>query len=143
MPAVVFASSRPRFHLECVSEVGWGLLRGSHFHAVCLCAGSCVLSVESRSHWCGLQRFFRVLSEQREGAERQRTTLLERRADRGSDSTFQMADIARRILARGSTSPPVCETADCFLSSSSVLSLYLPHSAPLLKFKIENRAYCR
>lgn len=87
-----------------------------------VCWRVCVLSVESRPYWRGLQRFFRTLSEQREGAERQRTTPLEHRADRGSDSTFQMADIARRILARGSTSPPVCETADCFL----FLSLSVP-----------------
>lgn len=106
----------------------------------------CVLSVESRPYWRGLQRFFRVLSEQREGAERQRTTLLERRADRGSDSTFQMADIARRILARGSTSPPVCETADCFLFpslssrlfSSSSLS---PSPVSFSKFQTENTAF--
>lgn len=44
-------------------------------------------------------------------------------ADRGSDSTFQMADIARRILVRGSTTPPVCETAHYFL----FLALFLPY----------------
>lgn len=38
-----------------------------------------------------------------------------RSADRGSDSTFQMVDITRRILARGSTSTAVCETAGSFL----------------------------
>lgn len=97
---------------------------------------------KSALHWRGLQRFFRVLSEQREGAERQRTTLLERRADRGSDSTFQMADIARRILVKGSTSPPVCETHwACFLvlSLSSCL-FYPPPSTPSCLFPdIPNR----
>jgi len=65
------------------------------------------------------------------GAERQRTTPLERRADRGSDSTFQMADTARRILARGSTPPPVCETADCFLFLSRLSSLLILLPQPL------------
>lgn len=144
MTAVVFASSRPRFHLECL--VGCGLLRGSHFHSGCLRAGMCVLSVESCLHWRGLQRFFRVLSEEREGAEAQRTTPLERRADRGSDSTFQMADIARRILARGSTSLPVCETANCFLFVSLSLRLFCSfslRSCPVyfFKFQTENTAF--
>lgn len=113
-----------------------------------VCWRVCVLSVESRPYWRGLQRFFRTLSEQREGAERQRTTPLEHRADRGSDSTFQMADIARRILARGSTSPPVCETADCFLFlslslslSSSLLPLSPPASVSLLKFQTEKHSF--
>ena len=95
-----------------------------------LSAGVCVLSVASRPHWRGLRRFFRALSEQREGAGRQRTTPSEPRADRGSDSTFQMADIARRILARGSTSPPVCKTADCFLFLFLSFSLSLSVSVP-------------
>lgn len=108
----------------------WATPGVSLFHAGCLCAAVSVLSVESRPHWRGLQRSFRVLSDQREGAERHWTTPFERRADRGSDSAFQMADITRRILARGSTSTPVCETADCFLFHSLSLSL----SAPLPVF---------
>lgn len=104
----------------------WATPGVSLFHAGCLCAAVSVLSVESRPHWRGLQRSFRVLSDQREGAERHWTTPFERRADRGSDSAFQMADITRRILARGSTSTPVCETADCFLFHSLSLSLSLP-----------------
>lgn len=107
-----------------------------------LSAGVCVLSVASRPHWRGLRRFFRALSEQREGAGRQRTTPSEPRADRGSDSTFQMADIARRILARGSTSPPVCKTADCFLFSLFLslcpLPCLLPPSAPASFLQIPN-----
>lgn len=117
-----------------------------------LSAGVCVLSVASRPHWRGLRRFFRALSEQREGAGRQRTTPSEPRADRGSDSTFQMADIARRILARGSTSPPVCKTADCFLFSpflshgplpcpSSSLSPCLFPQIPNIKTQISTRRW--
>lgn len=65
---------------------------------------------------------------------------LEHRADRGSDSTFQMADIARRILVRGSTAPPVCETADYFL-----FLLLLPCLSPFLSsfLKLQTqKKYC-
>lgn len=126
----------------------WATPGVSLFHAGCLCAAVSVLSVESRPHCRGLQRSFRVLSDQREGAERHWTTPFEHRADRGSDSAFQMADITRRILARGSTSTPVCETADCFLFHSFSLSppsRLLPPSAPasvsFLKFQTENTAF--
>lgn len=114
MAAVVFASSRPRFHQECVwRDVGYsgGL---TFILDVCMlarvsCQKSPVLTgvVSSGSTEC---------CQCRGREQKQRTTPLEeRRADRGSDSAFQMADIARRILARGSTSTPVCETADFFL----------------------------
>lgn len=92
----------------------------------------CVQSEESHLRWCGLQRFFRLLSEQRVGAVKQRTTSLQ--ADRGSDSTFQMQDRTRRILVRGSATPPVCETAICFLFLPLFSWLFSSSCMPLLPF---------
>lgn len=85
--------------------------------------------------------FFRLLSEQRVGAETQRTTLLKRRTDRGSDSTFQMAGRARSILVRGSATPSARETANYFLLLPPVCFLPLPDS--LLLFPMENTAFLR
>lgn len=125
MTAVVFASSKIPFR-ACL--VGCRLLREvllSCWMFVCLvrrvpvCAGVVSSGSSERCQSRGREHRGR-------GQQRQRTTPSERRADRGSDSTFQMADIARRILVRGSASPPVCETADCFLvlSLSLLLSIF-------------------
>lgn len=99
---------------------------------------TCVLSGESRLHWHGLQRSYRVLSEQREGAERRWTTLFEQRADGGSDSTFQMVDITRITLARGLSSyTSVWNRRLLPFSRSLSTSLLL---SPSFKFQTKNTA---
>lgn len=122
MTAVVFGSSRPRFH----SDGSWwvsGLIRESCFPPqVFVPCQKCPV------HTCGISSVSSECCQSTEGGWVQRTTPYERSTDRGSDSTFQMADIARRILVKGSTSPPVCKTAMVSFLSPRLPSLLFSSS---------------
>ncbi|KAF6725370.1 hypothetical protein FQA47_003091 [Oryzias melastigma] len=113
MTADVFVSSKSRFHLEhdWMDESS----RSFNFHSACPGRG-----VRRALQWSPAVLCCAVRAEG--GTKEAEDNSSECGADRGSDSTFQMADIARRILVRGSTTPPVCETAHYFLLSCLTLS---------------------
>lgn len=110
----------------------------SYFYAGWLWAGMSFLSEESHfaQLWSPMVLWSAVRAEG--GSKEAEENPLEHRADRGSDSTFQMADIARRILVRGSTAPPVCETADYFLFLL-LLPCLSPFPSPFLKLQTQKK----
>lgn len=132
MASVVSASSGPQIPRRAHP------VRCGHLPRSCFPAS---LSVAPRPHWRGLlQGAGRLEGGGTQALGQPRSSTV---ADRGSDSTFQMADRTRRILARGSASTAVCESAHGFLfpsfspplPTSCLLPLSDPASVSVLKFQ--------